>query len=323
MLEGVPRTEHPNLVVGPELSDDAGVYRLPGGDLLVQTVDLITPLVDDPFVFGEIAAANALSDVYAMGGRPLTALSILGFPSDKVPMAVAREILRGAIAKVREADAVVVGGHTTDDHEIKFGLAVSGIVEAEHLTPNSGAKPGDLLVLTKPLGTGIVATAFKRRVIDEDHPAHRAMIEHVRTLNRAAAEAARLVHARAVTDVTGFGLGGHTLEMAIASQASVELWHEALPLLPEVLALATRGLTPGGTARNAEAHAAHVEARDEWRAILFDPQTSGGLLIAASEDGASTLCEQLPGAVVIGRVDTLREPRLRLTAAPTEALPPR
>ncbi len=311
MVAGLPGTRDRNLLVGPETSDDAGAYRLEGGPILLQTVDIITPIVDDPALFGEIAAANSLSDVYAMGGWPVTALNILGYPIKELPTEIGREILRGGAAKVAEAGAVVVGGHTLEDAELKFGLSVTGVVEEERMTPNSGARSGDLLVLTKPLGTGIVSTAFKKGKVDEHDAPYQAMVASMRELNRAACEAMRELGARGATDVTGFGLGGHALELALASNVSLELRLRDLPLLPDVVALARRGCLTGGGPKNATWWSARIDVPEAWLPIVFDPQTSGGLLISLGEAAAARLCERLPGARVIGRVLPPAEPRLR------------
>lgn len=276
------------MLVGPETSDDAAVYRLTDELALVLTVDYFTPIVDDPYAFGQIAAANALSDVYAMGGRPIAMLSIVGFPRDRLPLGILGEILKGGAEKGREAGVSVVGGHSIDDHEPKVGYAVAGIVHPARVWKNVGARPGDALVLTKPIGTGIISTAIKRGVAPQ--AAVDAAIRTMVTLNRAAAEAAAEVRVHAVTDVTGFGLLGHLREMTIGSSVRVRLAAGWVPLLPDVVALAKAGNVPGGTKRNLSG-AAGVTRWDPGipeplRAVIADAQTSGGLLVATPEGDA-------------------------------------
>src|SRR5262245_21375752 len=281
----LPQITDPNVLVGPETRDDAAVYRLADGLELVLTLDFFTPIVDDPYAFGQIAAANSLSDVYAMGGRPIAMLSIVGFPRDKLPMAVLGEVLRGGAAKAEEAGVSVVGGHSIDDAEPKVGYAVAGLVHPARVWKNVGARPGDTLVLTKPLGTGIVSTAIKQGKAPP--VAVEAAIRTMATLNRAAAEAAARVEVHAVTDVTGFGLLGHLREMTGGSGVRARLDAPRIPLLPEVVALAEAGLVPGGTRRNLRAVADVVrwaEAIPEpLRAVIGDAQTSGGLLVATAD----------------------------------------
>ena len=285
MLRLLPPIVDPNVVVGTETRDDAAVYRLTDALGLVLTVDFFTPIVDDPYAFGQIAAANSLSDVYAMGGRPIAMLSIVGFPREKLPMTVLGEILRGGAEKAQEAGVSVVGGHSIDDAEPKAGYAVVGLVDPRRVWRNVGARVGDALVLTKPLGTGIISTAIKQAKAPE-----RAMTAAVRamsTLNRAAAEAAARATVHAVTDVTGFGLLGHLLGMTQGSKVRARLHASSIPLLPDVVALAEAGLVPGGTRRNLKA----VEASVQWdpaipeplRFVIGDAQTSGGLLVATPD----------------------------------------
>ena len=296
----LPPIADPNLLVGPETCDDAAVYRLTDGLALVLTVDFFTPIVDDPRAFGQIAAANSLSDVYAMGGRPLAMLSIVGFPRDKLPMTVLGEVLRGGAEKAQEAGVSVVGGHSVDDAEPKVGYAVVGLVHPGRVWRNVGARPGDALVLTKPLGTGIISTAIKQAKAPER--AVTAAIRSMTTLNRAAAEAAATVPVHAVTDVTGFGLLGHLREMTQGSKVRVRLHAGQIPLLPDVLELAKAGLVPGGTRRNLQAVTATVRwdpsLSEPLRVAIGDAQTSGGLLVA-TPDGA-VLLRALGGAGVEG-----------------------
>jgi selenide, water dikinase len=286
----LPPITDPNVLVGPETCDDAGVYRLTDGLALVLTVDFFTPIVDDPRAFGQIAAANSLSDVYAMGGRPIAMLSIVGFPRDKLPMTVLGEVLRGGAEKAHEAGVSVVGGHSIDDAEPKVGYAVVGLVNPARLWRNVGARPGDVLVLTKPLGTGIISTAIKQAKAPER--AVTAAIRTMTTLNRAAAEAAATVPVHAATDVTGFGLLGHLRAMTLGSKVRVRLHAGRIPLLPDVVALAEAGLVPGGTKRNLLAVAETVRwdpgLPEPLRTVIGDAQTSGGLLVA-TPDGPGLL----------------------------------
>lgn len=280
MLPRVPRLKSANVLVGFETSDDAGVYKLGEECALVQTVDFFTPIVDDPFTFGAIAAANSLSDIYAMGGRPLTALSILCWPGEQ-DLEDLEEILRGGAEKMIEAGCSVLGGHSVKDEEIKFGYSVTGLVDPGRVWTNAGARSGDALFLTKPLGTGIVSTALKRGIASEAHVA--AATESMLRLN--VMPAAMAVHG--ATDVTGFGLLGHAREMALASGVTLEIEAESVPALPGALEYAAAGALPGGWKNNREfvepcVH--YVRAVDAARdALLFDPQTSGGLLLACAE----------------------------------------
>ena len=279
ILPGVPRLADPNVLVGFDTSDDAGVYRLSPECALVQTVDFFTPIVDDPFTFGQIAAANALSDVYAMGGRPLTALSVLCYPA-KGDLDDLKEILRGGAEKMIEAGCAVVGGHSVNDDEIKFGYAVTGVVHPERVWTNSGARVGDVLVLTKPIGTGVIATALKRGMAKAEHVD--AAVESMTRLNRTEAEA------HGCTDITGFGLLGHAREMALASGVTLEIDAAALEFLPGALEYSAAGARPGGLNNNREfaSCAVRIEGAidDALEALLYDPQTSGGLLLAQAPD---------------------------------------
>lgn len=302
------------MIVGIENSDDAGVLRLSDQTALIMTVDFFTPIVDDPYAFGAIAAANALSDVYAMGGKPLAALNLAAFP-DKEDKALQRAVLQGGADKVGEAGAVIAGGHSVKDEELKYGLAVVGLIHPDQVVTNSGAKVGDRLILTKPLGTGLLATARRRDAITEEEfkPAVKVMLE----LNRKAAEAMMEIGVNACTDVTGFGLLGHAHEMACGSGVGMKIDLSAVPLLPKARECAAKGLVPGG-ARNNRAHfSAFIQGQvpDEscW-AVLFDPQTSGGLLISVSAEKAPALLEKLSKAdikaALIGEV--LPEPKGRI-----------
>lgn len=295
--------EHPDLLVGRETFDDAGVFRLSDDLALVQTVDFFAPIVDDPYAFGQVAAANALSDVYAMGGEPITAMAIVAFPTGKLPLEVLTEIMRGGQDAVTEAGAVLVGGHSITDDEVKFGLSVTGRVHPARVLTNAGARPGDVLILTKPLGTGIIATAVKRNVAVPG--AEAAMIASMRTLNRDAARAAVGAALRCATDITGFGLLGHASHIARASGVTMHLTLAAMPTLPGVAEALAGGIATGGADRNAAWLAADVDwgtTDAAGRALLVDPQTSGGLLVAAPPESADGYVSRVPGAVVVGRV---------------------
>ena len=295
LLRRVPLPRPPEIIVGAETHDDAGVYRLPDGTLLVQTTDFFPPMVDDPGDFGRVAAANALSDVYAMGGRPLTALSLVMFPSLILPETVLVDMLNGAAQKVAEAGAVILGGHTLDDHPLKFGLAVTGVVSEECLVTNAGAKPGDLLVLSKALGTGVLCGARRADLIDE--AAVRPAIDSMTTLNRAAASAMCAAGVRGATDVTGFGLLGHAYRFADGSDVTFRLESQALPVLPGVLDLLRKGAIPGGCMRNLDfirEHTAFLPSlSDERKWLALDPQTSGGLLMAVCPERLDDLLSAL------------------------------
>jgi len=286
VLAALPVPTDPAVLVGTETSDDAAVYRLSDEVAIVQTVDFFTPIVDDPYWFGAISAANSLSDVYAMGARPLFGLNIVGFPSNRLPLQVLEEILRGALDKAAEAGVSVIGGHTVDDTEPKFGLAVTGIVHPDRVLRNSTARPGDALVLTKPLGVGIISTAVKRGLADE--ATARQATELMATLNRDAAEAMLEVGAHACTDVTGFGLLGHLYEMTAGSGVDATVSASAVPTLPAAWTFAGADVVPGGTLNNLSYVAPHVTfasgVSQVAQLILADAQTSGGLLISLAAD---------------------------------------
>jgi selenide,water dikinase len=285
----------PRLLVGMETSDDAGVYQLTEDLALVQTVDFFTPVVDDPYMFGQIAAANALSDVYAMGGRPLTALNIVGFPVRKLEKRILAEILRGAADKVAEAGAVLVGGHTIDDQEPKFGMAVTGVIDPRQIRRNRGAEPGDVLVLTKPIGVGIYTTAIKRDLLSPEEIQEVTSV--MAALNRTAAEAMREFDVHACTDVTGFGLLGHAYEMIKDTSVGLEIDYEKVPVLERARHLSQQGVVPGGTKANHQWLQHVVQYRtglikeDQW--VLCDAVTSGGLLIAVPSAQAEGLLQRL------------------------------
>lgn len=287
-LAGLPRVHNPNVLVGFDTCDDAGVYRLTPECALVQTVDFFTPIVDDPYTFGAIAAANSLSDVYAMGGNPVTALSILAYPA-KGDMNDLREILRGGAEKIAEAGCALVGGHSVADDEIKFGYSITGTVHPDRVLANSGAREGDALVLTKRIGTGVISTALKRGLASDEHL--RASIDSMLTLNCAAAEIMAQTDAHGCTDITGFGLLGHAREMAIASGVTLEIEASTVPFLAGAVEYARAGAQPGGLKNNREFAGGcveiHWEIAPEIEALLYDPQTSGGLLVSVAPEDAS------------------------------------
>ena len=301
-MGGLPQNDDPRVLVDHRTGDDAGVFLLADKTALVQTVDFFTPVVDDPEAFGAIAAANALSDVYAMGGTPLTALAIAGFPELDFPAEWGAAIVRGGAAKLREAGCALLGGHSVRDPELKFGYAVTGLVDPGRMLTNTGGEPGDLLVLSKPLGTGVIATALKAGQAPE--AAVTASTDSMKTLNRQAAEAALRHGVRAATDITGFGLLGHAAGIARESRLTLELRAAALPLLPHALKLAVRFQASGLLANRRQ-----FEPLVSWsgvlgealEALLFDPQTSGGLLLLVKESEAAALLAALPEARPIGR----------------------
>jgi len=302
-LAALPTKSDPRLLVGRETFDDAGVFRVSDDLALVQTVDFFAPIVDDPFDFGQIAAANALSDVYAMGGQPLTALNIVAFPTKELPLEVLTQILAGGQEKVHEAGALIVGGHTVVDTELKYGLAVTGRAHPNFLLTNAGAVPGDQLVLTKPVGNGILATAAKRGQLSAD--AQRPMLDAMKTLNGAASRAALAVGARCATDITGFGLLGHMSHIARASKVTLRVDLDSIPVFAGVREAVKAGATTDGAKRNAEYLNDLVrwnEGTEEDRAILWDPQTSGGLLLCISRTRTADYLSRVGGSVVIGEV---------------------
>lgn len=303
-----------NVLVGFDTADDAGVYRLTPELALVQTVDFFTPIVDDPFTFGAIAAANSLSDVYAMGGRPVSALSILAYPA-KGDLDDLEQILKGGAEKMREADCALLGGHSVADDEIKFGYSVTGTIHPQRVKANAGAVPGDALVFTKRLGTGVVSTALKKGMahqIDVE-----ASIESMLRLNRKACEAMLAYDVHGCTDITGFGLIGHAREMAAASKVTLEIEVDRVRFLPGALQYARQGALPGGLKNNRDFHSCAVEVArtlpEEVESLLYDPQTSGGLLIALPEQDAAALERAFSEAVYIGRVLPRQAKPVRLT----------
>jgi len=271
------------VIVGIEGFEDAGVYKITDEIALVQTIDFFTPIVDDPYWFGQIAAANALSDIYAMGAVPKTALNMVCFSLKKFDMAVLREIIRGGVDKIREAGVSLLGGHSVDDEEIKYGLSVTGVVHPDRVILNQGALPGDVLILTKPLGTGILNTGIKGKILGEG--SIKKLVEIMARLNRRASEAMLSVKTHACTDVTGFGLAGHLKEM-IGESIGVEIFGDRIPYFTEAVDLVKSGFAPGGLYSNRDFYKTHVisGAQDFFYDIIFDPQTSGGLLFAVAEE---------------------------------------
>ena len=318
-LKDFPAPTDPNLLVGFESSDDAAVYRVADGLAVISTVDFITPPVDDPVWFGRIGAANSLSDVYAMGGRPITALNLVMFPSKKLGVDVLREILRGGYEKVAEAGASLAGGHSVDDEEPKYGLAVTGVVATDRVLTNTGARAGDALVLTKPLGTGVLFNACRSGKLP--WPDLEAVLPTVAALNRAAIEVALEFDIHACTDITGFGILGHSLEVARGSKVRIDLAFGSLPFYPNALRMYRKGETTGSNKANRKLVESDLELAAqlsrEQHEILFDPQTSGGLLLSVAADQADRLVEALRAAGVtnacrIGEVFESSRPGLRV-----------
>lgn len=299
VLGQLNKPSDPQLLVGIETADDAGVYKINEKTALIQTLDFFTPIVDDPYTFGQIAAANSLSDVYAMGGKPLTVMNIVAFPISSLPPEVLRDILLGGQEKVLEAGAVIVGGHTIKDKEPKYGLSVTGIVHPDKVLTNAGARVGDVLILTKSIGTGVLSTAAKADMFPEGV---RAAIESMVTLNRKAAEVATSYVIHSCTDITGFGLLGHASEMATGSNVAMKIQAMAIPLLPEATEAAKMGLVPAGAYANRD-YLTKVVMEESVPVFLqdlcFDPQTSGGLLFSVAPENASALLKDLQEAGIV------------------------
>jgi selenide,water dikinase len=328
ILKELPEISDPRVLVGVPAGDDAGVYRLDNGLALVQTVDVFAPSVDDPYLFGRIAAANSVSDIYAMGGRPLTALSIVGFPVRKLPNEVMREILRGGIDAMNEAGVAVIGGHSINDNEVKAGFAVTGLIDPKRMMTNAAARPGDALVLTKPIGVGILA--FAAQIDRAPAGSLDAAASSMAALNRTAAELMLEAGAHACTDVTGFGLIGHLAEMAARSGVNVEIVWDDVPLLPGVLECAGMGILPGSIERNRESSGDAVEMGEGVAPtmvdVCLDAQTSGGLLIALPEVNAKGLVERLRAAgvadaAIIGKVRAKGAGRVHVVTRGTRPIP--
>lgn len=309
LLRGLPESRHEQLLVDISTHDDAGVWKLSDDLALVQTIDFFPPICSDPYEFGQIAAANALSDVYAMGGKPVNALNIVMFPQARIPLEVLRDILRGGMDKVRESGAVIVGGHTIDDYPPKYGLAVTGVVHPDKIVINAAARPGEELILTKPLGTGVVVAG--QRIGEVRPEAYRSALESMKQLNAGGAEVMACHGVRCGTDVTGFGFLGHGMKMADASGVTLRIHAGAVPLLDDAYRLANMGCIPGGAFRNqsfAERFCAFEDGIDyNLRMLLFDPQTSGGLLFSVASGKAAQAVKDLHGlgfsrAAVVGGV---------------------
>ena len=335
MLGKLARQQDANVLVGFDHADDAGVYKLDSHTALVQTVDFFTPIVDDPYIFGQIAATNALSDVYAMGGRPLTSLAMVCFP-EKGDLAILERILAGGLSKMMEAQCTVIGGHSIRDDETKFGYSVTGLIDPERVLANRGAKPGDRLLFTKALGTGVISTAIKRGVAKQSWID--AAVASMTTLNKKAADVLASAHVgtaalgrpversssgfsvHALTDITGFGLIGHARELALASDVSLRIYADCIPLLDGALECVRAGYIPGGLKANREFAECMVEyesgTSEETKTVLFDPQTAGGLLISVAADDAAELLRALNAAgvpaVEMGEVLEQGKPLLRV-----------
>jgi len=309
VLKNLPAVDDPRVLVGVPAGDDAGVYDMGDGTALVQTVDVFTPSVDDPYTFGQVAAANSVSDIYAMGGTPMTAVSVLGFPVRKVPDETMSQILSGGIDKMIEAGVAIIGGHSINDSEIKAGFAVTGTIDTDKIVTNAAAKPGDVLILTKPLGTGIVA--FAAQIGRAKPESVEATAESMTTLNKTASQLMVKFGAHACTDVTGFSLMGHLAEMALSSGVDVEIIWDDIPFFPGVIEYAAAGILPGAIERNKESCGDHIVLSDtmpqEMVDMCYDAQTSGGLLIAIAKDEAEDLLkalhkEGISAAAIVGRI---------------------
>ena len=316
VLANLKQPNYDSVVLGFEGSDDAAAVRLNDGKLLVQTVDFFTPVVDSPYDFGQIAAANSLSDIYAMGAEPLFALNVAGFPIKDLPKSILTEILQGGVDKANEAGIPIVGGHSVDDKEPKYGLVVTGEVQESKIWKNSGAKTGDSLVLTKPLGTGIIATAIKKGIISND--SINVAVKNMSMLNKSAADGLKDLDIHAVTDVTGFGLLGHLAEICKGSNVSSEIYFSELDFLPSVYSLAESGIIPGGTKRNFEYLINDIEFDSKFSStqkyLTCDAQTSGGLLVALSSNDAKTFVESIyPEAKIIGHVSDKNSNLIKVT----------
>ena len=309
MLQKLPNHRDPNLLVGYETRDDAGVYRLNDELAIITTTDFITPPVDDPYLYGQIAAANAMSDVYAMGGRPIVCLNIVAFPAKKLELEILHQIIAGALNKITEAEAVLAGGHSIEDDEPKFGLAVTGVVHPEKFWTNKGARPGDVLILTKPIGSGVIFNANLKKWVSQE--ALGECLEILTTLNKTAAETMEQFDIHAATDVTGFGLAGHCWEMATASDVRMDINLDEVPIMREALQMYKKGMNTGMNASNrqmVEENVRFEKKLPDWHGeIVYDPQTSGGLLAAVPESSGEDLLKALEDAGVdqariIGRV---------------------
>jgi selenide,water dikinase len=327
LLDSLPKNNDPALIVGTETADDAAVYKITEDKAIVQTIDFFPPVVDDPYTFGQIAAANALSDVYAMGGEPVTAMNVVAFPNC-LGIKVLGEILRGGADKVHEAGASLVGGHSINDEEPKYGLSVTGLIDPHYIRKNYGARPGDVLILTKPIGTGLVNTAVKADMADAVSAAE--AVNSMRTLNKAAKRVFDGFQIHACTDVTGFGLAGHSREMALASAVTIVYDFDAIPFISGAAKYAEQGLVPAGTYRNEDFIGSDIffDAENETvRSLIFDPQTSGGLLVSVSPSEAPRILNELATYdktglgtkfAIIGHVREFDGKHIRITNCPAE-----
>lgn len=320
VLHHLPKIDDPNVLVGTNTADDAAVYKISDDLAIVQTVDYFTPVVDDPYTFGQITAANSLSDIYAMGAKPLFALNIVGFPSKQLPLEQLTEILKGGAAKAIEAGINVIGGHTIDDNEPKYGMVVTAVIDPKKVITNSEARPGDVLVLTKPLGIGIITTAIKQRLVSEE--TLNKVIKVMSTLNKTAAEVMVEVGVNACTDITGFGFLGHLHEMVKSSGVGAKINLNLVPVLSEAWDLINQGVAPGGTHKNLaflqDALIWEEGISQEARLVLADAQTSGGLLMAVPQDKADKLIKaleeaQVPVAAIVGKIVDDSANRIQVT----------
>ena len=302
ILSALPNTYNENLIVGFDTSDDAAVYKINDDTAIIQTVDFFPPIVDDPFTFGQIAAANAISDVYAMGGTPTLAMNIICIPNC-LPLDTIKEILRGGYEKAAEAGITIVGGHSIQDPEPKSGLCVTGFVHPDHVLPNSGCKPGEVLVLTKPIGTGVLSTAYTMGILPEK--GYDTMVHYMSMLNKYACEKLTPFHPSACTDVTGFGLLGHLVEMAEGSKVSINLYSESVPLIEGVKEFAEQDIFPAGTYVKGKYEANNIS--EVMIDLLCDPQTSGGLLASMSLEKAQEFIKVYPDAVIVGDISEKKE----------------
>ncbi len=309
----------PNILAGMERAEDAGVYKLNGRLAIIQTVDFFTPIVDDAYDFGRIAVANSLSDVYAMGGRPLTALNIVCFPKDAMDISILRDVLRGGLDMAHAAGVVIIGGHTVDDPELKYGLAVTGTIHPDKVVHNNTAKAGDRLIMTKPLGTGIISTAIKRGAATKKAIAE--ITKSMTTLNKTASEVMLKIGVNACKDITGFGLLGHASEMVEGTKVGFTIEAASVPIFPEAISYAKKGIVPGGTGRNSDYRKNMVQIGKKvpqyMQDIFFDPQTSGGLLISVAEEKAEKLLKALhtagvKEAAIVGEVDAKLKGKIKV-----------
>lgn len=313
-MAGLPKTHDPNLLVGHETNDDAGIYRLNDEIALITTADFITPPVDDPYLFGQIAAANAIGDIYAMGGRPITCVNLVAFPDKKLPLEILHQIVAGALDKITEAGAVLAGGHSIEDEEPKFGLAVTGVVHPKKYWPNSGARPGDVLILTKPVGSGVIFNANLKKWVSSE--ALDECLTIACTLNRRAFEIMGGFDIHGATDITGFGLAGHCFEMARASNVTLEIDLDNIPIMREALEMYRKGMNTGVNQYNRKLVENNMSFEKELPAwhqeIVYDPQTSGGLLVSLPESQGGTLQKALQEggvkwASLVGKVKSLQD----------------